>query len=133
MRSADPLPSAAMNTRKPSARSCVEALRPSASVSPTTGSNALAASTGVSGLSGAASTGTGLRLRVREQPVERQRQARRVVSGSSVAPHVFASVSASAASSSSSSCARSRSRRGSNSATTALDGQQVGQQVLVGR
>ena len=77
MRSALPVPSAAMNTLYPSRLSPLSRCA-SASPSPTTGSNALAASTGVSGESGDASTGHRLRLRVREQPVEGQREPGRV-------------------------------------------------------
>ena len=114
----------------PAVRSRVR-LRPSASVSPTTGSNAVAANDGVSGPSGEFSTGTVCALvcaRSRSNGSDR----RGVVSGSSVAPHVLASDCPSAASSSSSSCARSRSRRGSNSATIAACGQKIGEQMLFG-
>ena len=83
------------------------------------------------GCSGVASSERGARAGVREQPVERRATGAARRSGSA-APHVAASVDASAASSSSSSCARSRRRRGSTSATSALVGQQVGEQVLVG-
>ena len=78
MRVFEPLPSAATSTRKPSLRNPL--MRDaSPSTSPTTGSNALAASTGVSGLSGVASSERGAGLGVREQTLERQRQARRGV------------------------------------------------------
>ena len=126
-----PLPSAATNTWNPSARSALSR-RPSASASPTTGSNALAASTGVSGLSGAASTGTvcalvcasrrsngsdsrgvgvGIDVRApgRRRASARARPPRRATPG-----------------------ARSRRRRGSNERDERARGQQVGQQVLVG-
>ena len=55
MRVLEPVPSAATSTRKPSLRRALMRA-PSPSTSPTTGSNALAARTGVSGWSGPAST-----------------------------------------------------------------------------
>ena len=98
--------------------------RPSAS--PTMGSNALAARIGVSGLSGAASTGTGCAFVWASSRSNGSERRGRVGARRCCAPHVVASVCASAASSSSSSWARSRNRRGSTSATSALAGNRSG-------
>ena len=94
-------------------------------MSPTTGSNALAASTGVSGC-------RARRARARSAPSCARaagRTAARAAAWSrdrASRPTSSRASAASAASSSSSSCARSRSRRGSTSATSALAGSRSG-------
>ena len=131
MRSALPLPSAAMNTLKPVALERVEPLRERVGVADDGIERARREHRRV-GRVGHREHRNRLRLRVREQAVERAatggacRRRRRGL------PHVVASVCASAASSSSSSWARSRSRRGSMIATSADARQQIGQEVLVG-
>ena len=120
-RPAEPFPSAATTTRKPSAsssRSCFA----SRAASPITGSQPLAATTAVPGPSGAVAivrTGASVCVSRRSKGRCSRGQPPLADFDARVAPHVCARLAASAASSSSSSAARSRMRRGSTSATSA--------------
>ncbi len=89
-------------------------------MSPTTGSNAVAARCGVSGPSGAVSIDAAparVCASSRSNPSESRGRSR-----SPAAPHVPARVDANDASSSSNSCARSRRRRGSARSASAVSG-----------
>ena len=87
MRSAEPVPSAATNTWKPSARKRVEPAAERVGVADDGIERARGEHRRV-GIVGRVEHRHGLRLGVREQPVERQRQARRVVGVERRAPRL---------------------------------------------